>query len=232
MRGDRRLCALSDRRTGGPAPALTGAPARALIRTPAVVLVPLLLLAGCGEPGPVQGVVGQDQDGFHGTRIAPPYDVPAVQLADTAGEPLTLATDERDVDVVFFGYTNCPDVCQVVMGTITSAYLRIPAADRDRVRVVFVTTDPARDDGPRLATYLNRFDPHFTGLTGSLDDIDRLGRPMGIFIKKGRKLPSGGYEVDHTASVLGIAHGKAEVLWNTGASATDMAADIQRLLKD
>ena len=93
--------------------------------------------------------------------------------------------------MVFFGYTNCPDVCQVVMGNIASAYQRLDESQRTRVRVVFVTTDPARDDARELTSYLARFNPDFTGVTGSLKDIDTLGKPMGIFIKKGAKLPSG-----------------------------------------
>lgn len=197
----------------------------------ALALCAGLLLTGCGgENAAISGVVRPDNHGYHGTYVSPPYDVPAVRLTDSLGDPFTLATDDRAVDIVFFGYTNCPDVCQVVMGAITSAYLRLPEADRARIRVVFVSTDPARDTPQALKSYLARFNTDFIGATGDIDDIDRLGQPLGIFIKKGQKLPSGGYEVSHTTSVLGLIHDKAPLVWTGGTSPTDMADDFARLL--
>lgn len=190
-----------------------------------------LVLAGCGSTGsPVSDISRPDNHGYHGSYVDPPYTVPAITLPDNRSKPFTLAKDDRAVDVVFFGYTNCPDVCQVIMGTITSAYLRLPQADRDRVRVVFVTTDPGRDDERQLTSYLARFDPHFIGLTGDIDSIGRLAQPLGVFIKKGHKLPSGGYDVSHTTTVYGVSHGKASVVWTGGTSAAAMAADLERML--
>ncbi|MGN6251287.1 MAG: SCO family protein [Marmoricola sp.] len=200
--------------------------------SPVLLVVALLLaLTGCGSStSPVSDLTRPDNHGYHGTYVDPPYTVPAITLPDNRSNPFTLARDDHDVDVVFFGYTNCPDVCQVVMGTITSAYLRLPQADRDRVRVVFVTTDPNRDDERQLTSYLARFDPSFTGLTGDIDAIGRLGTPLGVYIKKGQRLPSGGYEVEHGTAVYGITHGTAPVVWNDGISASAMADDIERLL--
>jgi protein SCO1/2 len=203
----------------------------------AAALAALALLAGCGASGGdgsggvVSDVTRPDNHGFQGAYVDPPYTVPSVALTDDTGKPFTLATDDRDVDVVFFGYVNCPDVCQVVMGALTSAYLRLPEEDRERVRVVFVTTDPARDTPAALRAYLKRFNPDFLGLTGSLDDIDRLGRPLGVFIRDGQKLPSGGYEVDHSASVYGLTRGKAPLVWTNGTSPTSVAKDVARLLE-
>jgi protein SCO1/2 len=192
-----------------------------------------LLAAGCGTDTTTGAeVVRQGNHGFRGTYVAPPYDVPAVELTDTDGRPFTLARDDHAVDVVFFGYANCPDVCQVVMGQITSAYLRLEAADRARVRVVFVTTDPARDTPHELAAYLARFQPAFTGLTGPIDRIDALGKPLGVFVKKGERLPSGGYDVAHTTSVFAVTHGRAPLVWPADTSATDLAADLTRLLQE
>lgn len=198
-----------------------------------VVALAMLVLAGCGGQDPtVSGLSRPGNHGYHGTYIDPPYDVPAVSLTDNSGRALTLSRDSRTVDVVFFGYTSCPDICQVVMSTITSAYLRLPEADRGRVRVVFVTTDPARDTGPALTDYLARFDPHFVGATGGLGDIDRLARPLGVFIKKGQRLPSGGYEVDHSTAVYAVADAHAPLVWTGGTSAKDMAEDLGRLMKE
>jgi protein SCO1/2 len=198
-------------------------------------LAMLTLLAGCGGGGNDSGAVVSDvsrpdNHGYHGAYVSPPYTVPPVALTDDTGAPFTLAKDDRDLDLVFFGYVNCPDVCQVVMGALTSAYLRLPEADRSRIRVVFVTTDPARDTPAALHTYLARFNTDFVGLTGSLDAIDRLGRPLGVFIRKGQKLPSGGYEVDHSTAVYAVTRGKAPLVWTNGTSPTDVAGDVTRLL--
>jgi protein SCO1 len=96
---------------------------------------------------------------------------------------------------------------------------------------VFVTTDPARDSGSVLRSYLDRFDPSFVGVTGDLGRIIDLGEPLGLYIAKGTKLPSGGYEVDHGTHVYGVTGDKARIAWQQGTSPAAMAADIIRLLK-
>ncbi len=105
---------------------------------------------------------------------------------------------------MFFGYTHCPDICQVVMATIASALTRLDEQDRERVEVVFVTTDPARDDEQTLRAYLDRFDPTFIGLTGDLQTIIDVGKPLAVAVEQGEKLPSGGYEVTHSTQVTAI----------------------------
>ena len=197
-----------------------------------VALLLLLALTACGggSGAPAQVDLGDD-DGYAGALLELPYTIPPITLTDTRDEPFTLAKDTADLDVVFFGYTNCPDVCQVVMGNIASAFVRLSDEDQKRVRVVFVTTDPARDTAAELTSYLDRFNPAFTGVTGSLQDINALGKSMGIFIEKGKKLPSGGYEVDHTTSVTAVQQGKAPVVWTNGVSPKGMADDIEKLLE-
>ncbi len=193
-----------------------------------------LTLAGCGTAqgsgAPVTGVSSSDDDGYHGVLLDDPYSVPDVTLTDTEHQPFDLARQQRRT-LVFFGYTNCPDICQVVMSTIASAMTRLSDAERARVQVAFVTTDPARDTPQVLRTYLDRFDPHFVGVTGSLSRIDALGRPMGIEVTKGQKLPSGGYEVNHTTTVVTVRDGTADLLWTASTSPGDMAADLHKILK-
>lgn len=193
-----------------------------------------LALAGCGgtgrQPDAVSGLQGGDNHGYHGTYLDTPYVVPSLPLPDTAGKPYDLATAPAPVKVVFFGYTKCPDICQVVMSTIASAVSRLEAAQRDRVQVVFVTTDPARDTRTVLRTYLDRLDPAFVGLTGDLKQIVDLAKPLKVYIEKGAKLPSGGYDVTHTTEVFAVAGDQAKVAWSQDTSPSDMAADIIKLL--
>lgn len=193
-----------------------------------------VLLTACGGSGtrePVSGVQGVDNRGYHGTWLDSPYVVPSITLPDTAGRPYDLATAPAPVKVLFFGYTNCPDVCQVVMSTIASAVKRLPAEQQSRVQVVFVTTDPARDTGPVLRDYLDHLDPTFVGLTGELPRIVDLAKPLKVFIEKGKRLPSGGYDVTHSTVVYAVLGKDARLAWNQDTSPSDMAADIIRLLK-
>lgn len=197
---------------------------------PLLVLL-VLLLSACGGTSPSATVDLQDNDGFHGTRLDEPYQAVSVPLKATDGR-YDLTKDEPGLDVVFFGYTHCPDICQVVMGTIASAYARLSAADQKRVRVAFVTTDPARDDVATLKSYLARFDPAFVGATGPLPAIDKMAKPLHTYVKQGQKLPSGGYEVTHGTSVFGVRDGRAEVVWDSQTSPTGLAADMKKLLKE
>jgi protein SCO1/2 len=119
------------------------------------------------------------------------------------------------------------------MANLASAMTRLDEQQRDRVDVVLVTTDPARDDGPALREYLDRFDPTFIGLTGDLADITHIGDALGVYIEKGRKLPGGGYEVDHGTPVVAIdAEDRAPIVWTQGTSAAEIAEDVSRMLQE
>jgi protein SCO1/2 len=108
---------------------------------------------------------------------------------------------------------------------------RLDDADREAVDVVFVTTDPARDDAKALRAYLDRFDPEFTGLTGDLETIADVGLDLGVAIEKGERLPSGGYEITHGTQVIGVDHrDRAPIVWTQGTSAAQFATDIHLLL--
>jgi len=202
-------------------------------RTLAGLLAAVALLAsGCGasaDPA-VTAVSGTDNGGYHGAHLDDPYVVPDITLSDAEGKPYSLAKDPAPLKVVFFGYTNCPDICQAVMSTIASAVTRLDAAHRKQVQVDFVTTDPARDTGPALRSYLARFDPGFVGVTGDLKQIIDLAEPLKVYVAKGKKLPSGGYEVDHSTYVFGVTGDQAQLVWTQGTSPAQMAADMIRLL--
>ena len=195
---------------------------RAVVPRLLSVLLPVaLLLSGCGGDEELTGAV-----------LSEPYVVPATPLTDTDGAPYSLSdsTDKR-LTLVFFGYTSCPDICQVVMQTLASAMTRLDEADREQVDVVFVTTDPARDDEAALRAYLDRFDPTFVGLTGRLPTIIDVGKALAIAVEHGEKLPSGGYDVTHGTSVLGIDRkDEVPIVWTQGTSATEFASDVHQLL--
>jgi protein SCO1 len=194
----------------------------------ALLAVVALVLSGCGDDS------SSAQSGFHGAVLDEQYVVPDKTLTDTEGEPYSLADDtDRPLTLVFFGYTRCPDICQVVMSSLASAMTRLDEQDRERVDVAFVTTDPARDDPRTLRTYLDRFDPSFTGLTGDLGTIIDVGKPLAVAVEHGERLPSGGYEVTHSTHVTAIDdHDRVPIVWTQGTSAAQFADDIHRLLEE
>ena len=169
---------------------------------------------------------------FHGTKLDPPFEVSATPLTDTDGEDYSLVADtDKDLTLLFFGYTNCPDICGAVMSSLAAAMTRLDESDRDRVDVVFVTTDPARDDEATLHRYLDHFDPSFIGLTGDLDTIAAIALPLGVGVEKGKKLPSGGYDITHGTTITGIdADDAGSVYWSEATSSAEYAADIHTLL--
>lgn len=186
----------------------------------------LYALSACGGGG--------DDGEFHGQRLDPPFVVPTAPLTDTEGADFSLTADtDKPLTLVFFGYTNCPDICGVVMGNLASAMTRLSDSDRDDVDVVYVTTDPARDTAGVLRSYLDRLDPGFIGLTGDLDDIVATGKPLGVGVSEGERLPSGGYDVTHGTTIAGIdSHDEAPVYWSEATSAAEFAADIHTLLAE
>ena len=203
----------------------------------AAALALVLPLAACsGSTGAAQDPQRAD-DGLYGAVLDQPYTVPAVPLEDTEGrtEPFTKRFD-KPLTLVFFGYTSCPDICIAVMSDLASTMTRLSPEQAADVQVLFVTTDPARDDAATLRTYLDRFDKSFEGLTGPLPDVVRAGRALHLAIEKGKKLPTGGYEVTHSTPVLGVVPtdqgASVRVVWTEGTSAAKMAADVKDALAD
>jgi protein SCO1/2 len=195
----------------------------------------LLLVAACGGAStgrPTTGFTDNNPDGMNGAVLGRPYTVPDVTLTATDGSKFSLTKDTTaPVTLVFFGYTHCPDICQIVMADITSAVARLDEADQKKVDVLFVTTDPARDDPTTLRTYLDRFNPRFVGLTGDLKTIVRAGDALGVEIAKGRKLPSGGYEVEHGTQVLEVdGRDRVPMVWTEGTPPQQIAEDLSTLL--
>ncbi|MDT0201292.1 SCO family protein [Nocardioides sp. AE5] len=185
-----------------------------------------LLLGGCGdtsEPGVIQG--GQE------TRAD--WTVADTTLNDTSGADFQLTRDaDKKVTLVFFGYTNCPDICPMVMANLASAMTRLDDDQRARVEVLFVTTDPARDTEEVLRGYLDRYDPSFIGLTGDLASILELGGSFHIAIEEGEKLPSGGYDVAHGDQVFFVEEdGSIPMYWSRETSSAVFANDIATLLE-
>jgi protein SCO1 len=190
-------------------------------------LVGLLgLLTACGSSG------GASPTELTGTPLDPPFEVSSTPLVDTDGAAYSLTEDtDKDLTLVFFGYTHCPDICGQVMATLAGTLARLDDAQKDDLDVVFVTTDPARDDEAVVEEYVSAFDPSIIGLTGDLDDIIEIGLSLKIGIEQGDKLPSGGYDVTHGTQVMAIdGEDETPVFWDYDVSQSQLAHDVTLLL--
>ncbi len=200
----------------------------------------LSFLAGCASPASDRPAIisGTTQAGaYRGAELDPArsYDLPDITLTDTSGAPYNLRTGAgagQTVTALFFGYSNCPDVCTGILADMATARSRMATGLKERLRLVCITTDPARDTAPVLKTYLDRIDPAFVGLTGDLGTIISTGRSVGVDIADGEKLASGGYEVAHGTQVIGFGKDRrAAVVWLAPTAVDDLRADFETLAR-
>lgn len=137
---------------------------------------------------------------YQGNRLDPPLPVPDFELVTDDGQPFRLSQGGGDITLVYFGYTFCPDVCPLTLADVKQALAELDPADRQRVRVIFISVDPERDTPEVLDRYLAAFDPAFIGLTGDYPTIEQVMQPFGAFAEKETATgSSAGYLVSHTA---------------------------------
>jgi protein SCO1/2 len=147
----------------------------------------------------IVGYVAWQQYGGDVGRIAAASIAGPFSLTDQRGATVTEAALKGHPTALFFGYTFCPDVCPTTLFEMTG-WLDKLGAEGDKLKVYFVTVDPERDTEEALASYLSAFDPRITGLTGSPEAIEKMIKAYRIYARK-VPLDSGGYVMDHTASI-------------------------------
>lgn len=168
---------------------------------------------------------------FHGVILQAPEQAPEFSLTDYTGTPTTLKRFDGKIVILYFGYTNCPDVCPASLGVLSQA-LKLLGKKADKVQVLFITVDPARDTAERLVTYLTHFNPNFIGLTGSLEEIAQVAALYGVYFEAQPSESEGIYWMDHTASTMVIdEEGRLKLVWPFGVTAEDVASDLRMLLK-
>jgi protein SCO1 len=155
--------------------------------------------------------------------------VPEFSLVDHQGRPFDRQSLSGGWNLLFFGYTHCPDVCPTTLQTLasTSKEMRDKVPQAALPRVVFISVDPARDTLAQLAKYVTYFNPAFLGVTGDPAQIEKLASQMGILFARLPEDASGDYLVDHSASVLLVdPDGNLRALFSPPQRAEAMAADI------
>jgi protein SCO1/2 len=156
----------------------------------------------------------------------------ALSLPDADGRLRTLADFKGKVVVVFFGYTQCPDVCPTTMAELAEVK-RSLGPQGDKVQGVFVTVDPERDTPELLKAYLKNFDPSFVALRGSPEQTAEVAKEFKVFYAKVPGKTPGSYTMDHTAgSYIFDPEGRLRLFtrYGNGKGAKALASDIGQLL--
>ena len=157
---------------------------------------------------------------------------PDFTLTTAAGQRFSFREATRGrLTLLFFGYTNCPDVCPATMANLGAVLGRLTSEDRLRIDVVFVTTDPQRDTPQRLAEWLRPFDREFIGLWGSVPELESAQRAAGV-APAIRDTVAGNYGVSHAAQVIVYSpDDSAHIAYPFGVRQQQWAADLPTLLR-
>jgi len=185
-------------------------------------------LSGCDQ----LGFGGTPKPAFKGVDLTGAEYARALNLSDQDGRSRSLAEFKGKVLVVFFGYTQCPDVCPTTMAELAEVK-RSLGADGERVQGIFVTVDPERDTATLLKAYVGSFDPSFVALRGSEEQTKAAAKEFKVFYAKVPGKTDGSYTMDHTAaSFLFDTEGRVRVFTRYGSGAQALADDIKLLLKE
>jgi len=177
------------------------------------------VLAACGDKRPV----------FQGGNITGTHLGKSLALTDFNGKLHTIKDFAGQVVVVFFGFTQCPDICPTSLAKLAET-MKLLGADADHVQVLMVTVDPERDTPDILKEYVTAFNPRFLGLTGTPEEIKQTAASFKAYYAKVADV-GGNYSMDHTASFyLFDKKGESRVLASNTISAAALAQDIKTLL--
>jgi protein SCO1/2 len=182
-------------------------------------------IAACDKlPGKQQQVAFQNTD-VTGLDYAKGF-----ALTDHTGKPRTLADFKGKVVVVFFGYTQCPDVCPTTMAEMASVMQKLgPLADQ--VQVLFITLDPERDTQQLLASYVPAFDKRFIGLRGTPEQTAKTAKEFKVFYAKVPGSDPNSYTIDHTAgSYVFDRDGRLRLFIRHGQGPDPIVHDLRQLL--
>lgn len=155
-----------------------------------------------------------------------------LQLPDHNGQTRSLKDFAGKVVVVFFGYTQCPDVCPTSMSELAEVK-RALGADGDKLQGIFVTVDPERDTPEMLKAYMASFDPGFLALRGSPEQLAAVAKDFKIYYKRVDGQTPTSYTMDHSAgSYVYDTAGRLRVYHRYGSGAQSLAADVRALLDE
>jgi protein SCO1/2 len=185
-------------------------------------LVTLLALGACGQGKPA----------FRGVDITGAEYAQGWELADQNGQVRTIKDFAGKVVIVFFGYTQCPDVCPTSMQELAEVK-RLLGKDGERLQGVFITVDPDRDTPELLKSYMANFDPSFVALRASTpEQLTQVTKDFKIYYKKVEGKTPTSYTMDHSAGSFTFdPQGRVRLYNRYGSGAAALAEDVKILLK-
>ncbi|CAM5526577.1 SCO family protein [Streptomyces canus] len=205
----------------------------------ALIAAATLTLSACGSgddsSSPVSVVSEEAGSDKAATVLDQPFEKPDLVLTDTKGEKYDLRKETAGKPtLIYFGYTHCPDICPLTMNNIAVAKKQLPKSEQNKLTVVFVTTDPARDTPAELGKWLKGVDTSFVGLTGDFATIQASARTLGISIEPSHKDKKTGKTVSvHGTQVVAFSPKTDEgyVLYGEDATVDDYTKDLPKLIK-
>ncbi|MFG2465381.1 SCO family protein [Streptomyces canus] len=205
----------------------------------ALIAAATFTLSACGSgddsSSPVSVVSEEAGSDKAATVLDQPFEKPDLVLTDTKGEKYDLRKETAGKPtLIYFGYTHCPDICPLTMNNIAVAKKQLPKSEQNKLTVVFVTTDPARDTPAELGKWLKGVDTSFVGLTGDFATIQASARTLGISIEPSHKDKKTGKTVSvHGTQVVAFSPKTDEgyVLYGEDATVDDYTKDLPKLIK-
>jgi len=181
----------------------------------------LWFLTACGDSA---GVKFKGSD-IAGTKLGQNW-----TLVGMDGKTYTPASFQGKVTLVFFGFTQCPDVCPTALAELTQV-MKLLGDRASQVQILMISVDPERDTPDVLRAYISGFDPRFLGLTGSPEQIKAAAGSFKAYYAKAPG-PKGSYSMDHSSSFYLLdKKGDARVMHNSTVGAAAVAHDIEALLR-
>ncbi len=186
-----------------------------------LLLASAAVLAACGESKPQFSAID-----ISGMDYAKDF-----QLPDANGQVRTLQDFRGKAVVVFFGYTQCPDVCPTTLSEIAQAK-QLLGPDGAKVQGVFITVDPVRDTPEVLKAYMANFGPDFIGLRGTPEQVEATAKEFKVYYKKVEGKTAGSYTMDHSAaSFVYDPQGRLRLYTRYGTGPQALAGDLKQLLQ-
>lgn len=163
-----------------------------------------------------------------------PRTITPFQLTDNKDQSFTLENLKGHWSLLFFGFTNCPDLCPTTLATLNQVYKNLQAKGQAPMpQIVFISVDPERDNPKRLTEYLHTFNSHFIGATGQQAQLDKLTQELSVLYAKVKQSPSNpeDYSIDHSGTILIIdPKGQFYGVFTTPHDATKISNDLEIML--
>ena len=154
-----------------------------------------------------------------------------MSLTNDEGKEVSQADYLGKVNIVFFGYTYCPDICPTTLARIRLAIQQLSPAQRAELNVLFISVDPERDTTEHLKAYIGSFGPEFSGLTGTQQQLKAMVRNYRVTYGYGEPNEDGSYDVSHSSAVFVFDRsGTARLLARDSVTPEKLTEDLARLL--